>query len=510
MRLPIGIQDFAKLREGNYVYVDKTVYFNGFLQGGLFFLARPRRFGKSLLLSTLKTIFQGRNDLFKGLWLENNHDFKPRPVIRLDFSYINFTNKTLDQGIVDWLIIHALEYDFVLKSTNARDAFRELILELSKKEKVVVLVDEYDKPITDTLFSNEQRNINQATLKGVYGVLKPLDEYLHMVFLTGVSKIGKLSLFSDLNNIQDISLDPEFATICGYTRPEIEFAFPSYLENAAKIFNVPISELWDALQHWYNGYSWDAINRVYCPFSFLLFLTNPEFKSHWYETGSPSFLIEIIKNAQIDPLEFEFRNADSMQLVATDVENIDPVGLMFQTGYLTIANKRNNISGIEYDLSYPNQEVRVAFSKGLLENYAAKYPSFIGTFAFELRGLLLKNDWDGLFFKVNQILASIPYEIFPKQETYVHSLVHLMLVSTGLRVQSQVQTSTGRIDTVIETPDQFVILEFKIGGTSEAALQQIIEKDYANGFLGKPVIGVGIVFDLEKKSITFWKSQVLS
>jgi Predicted AAA-ATPase/PD-(D/E)XK nuclease superfamily len=462
-----------------------------------------------LLLSVLRYASEGRKDLFKGLWLEENFDFKARPVIRLDFSNINFTSKPLDEGIVDWLRITAFDYDYKLQSANAKDAFRELILEISKKEKVVVLVDEYDKPITDTLFDTEQRNLNQAVLKSVYGVLKPLDEHLHMVFLTGVSKIGKLSLFSDLNNIQDISLDPDFAIVCGYTKSEIERSFPTHLENAAKIFNVPILELWDALQHWYNGYSWDAVNKVYCPFSFLLFLANPEFKSHWYETGSPSFLIEIIRNAQIDPLEFEFRNADSMQLVATDVENIDPVGLMFQTGYLTIANKRNRISGIEYDLSYPNQEVRMAFSKGLLENYAAKYPSFIGTFAFELRGLLLKNDWDALFFKVNQVLASIPYEIFPKQETYVHSLVHLMLVSTGLRVQSQVQTSTGRIDTVVETPDQFVILEFKIGGSSEAVLQQIIEKDYAKGFNLKPVIAVGVVFDLETKSITLWKSQML-
>lgn len=510
MRLPIGIQDFASLREANMVYVDKTAQIAPLLENGRYFLARPRRFGKSLLLSTLKYAFEDRKDLFKGLWLEENHDFKAHPVIRLDFSNINFTSKPLDEGIVDWLKITGLDYDYVLQSTNARDALRELILELAKTQKVVVLVDEYDKPITDTLFDIEQRNINQAVLKSVYGVLKPLDASLHMVFLTGVSKIGKLSLFSDLNNIQDISLNPKFATICGYTKSEIEFSFPTYLENAASIFNAPLSELWDAITYWYNGYSWDAINRVYCPFSFLLFLANPEFRSHWYETGSPSFLIEMIRNAQIDPLEFEFKNADVMQLVATDVANIDPVGLMFQTGYLTILNKRNTISGIEYDLSYPNQEVRMAFSRELLENYTAKYPSFIGTFAFELRGLLLKNDWDALFFKVNQILAGIPYEIFPRQETYVHSLIHLMLVSTGLRTQSQVQTSLGRIDTVIETPDQFILLEFKIGGSSDTALQQIVDKEYAASFSSKPVIGVGVVFDLESKSIASWESRKLT
>jgi hypothetical protein len=510
MRLPIGIQDFASLREANMVYVDKTAQIAPLLEKGRYFLARPRRFGKSLLLSVLRYASEGRKDLFKGLWLEENFDFKARPVIRLDFSNINFTSKPLDEGIVDWLRITALDYDYKLQSANAKDAFRELILALSKKEKVVVLVDEYDKPITDTLFDSEQRNLNQAVLKSVYGVLKPLDEYLHMVFLTGVSKIGKLSLFSDLNNIQDISLDPNFAIVCGYTKSEIEHSFPTYLENAASVFNVPISELWDAITYWYNGYSWDAINKVYCPFSFLLFLANPEFKSYWYETGTPTFLIEMIKHAQIDPFEFEHLKADALQLVATDVNNLEPVGLMFQTGYLTISKKLNSMTGVRYELSYPNQEVRVAFSRGLLEEYGSRAIKRIGTFSLELQDAVLALDWDGLFGRMNTVLAGIPYEIFPRQETYVHSLVHLMLVSTGLRVQSQVQTSTGRIDTVVETPDQFVILEFKIGGSSEAALQQIIEKDYTKGFITKPVVGVGVVFDLETKSITLWKSQVLS
>jgi Predicted AAA-ATPase/PD-(D/E)XK nuclease superfamily len=510
MRLPIGIQDFANLREGNMVYVDKTIQIAALLEQGRYFLARPRRFGKSLLLSVLKYASEGRKDLFKNLWLEHNFEFKTRPVIRLDFSNINFTSKPLDEGIVDWLKITALDYNYQLQSTNARDALRELILELAKKEKVVVLVDEYDKPITDTLFDPEQRNINQAVLKSVYGVLKPLDSSLHLVFITGVSKIGKLSLFSDLNNIQDISLNPKFATLCGYTRSEIELAFPTYLENAANYFNAPLSELWNAIQFWYNGYSWDAIQKVYCPFSFLLFLENPDFKSYWYETGTPTFLIEMIRAKQIDPRTFELLQSDARPLVATDVTNLDPTGLMFQTGYLTITKKTQNMVGTRYELGYPNQEVRVAFSKGLLELYGSFVPSTISSFSLELQDAVMALDWDLLFGKMNQILAGIPYEIFPRQETYVHGLIHLMLVSTGFRVQSQVQTSLGRIDTVIETPDQYIILEFKIGGTSETALQQIIDKDYAAGYSSKPVTGAGVVFDLETKSIVGWKAQTLT
>jgi hypothetical protein len=240
MRLPIGIQDFAKLREGNYVYVDKTMFMMPFLEGGAYFFARPRRFGKSLLLSTLKAAFEGRKELFSDLWLFSKYDFKPHPIVRLDFSNVNFRSKNLDEGIVDWLRINALEYGYELKSSNAQDAFREIILEFSKTAKVVVLIDEYDKPITDFLLEPEKRTEHQIILKSVYGVLKPLDAHLHLVILTGVSKIGKLSLFSDLNNLQDISLDSDYTSLCGYTRKEVERFFS--LNAAPRRFNfVPLA-----------------------------------------------------------------------------------------------------------------------------------------------------------------------------------------------------------------------------------------------------------------------------
>jgi Predicted AAA-ATPase/PD-(D/E)XK nuclease superfamily len=511
MRLPIGIQDFELLRRANMVYVDKTALIAPLLaEGGRYFFARPRRFGKSLLLSVMKAAFEGRKDLFKDLWLEDQFDFKARPVIRLDFSRLDFQGRSLEASLVDSFQQTAKEYGLTLRSDTPKSAFEELILELSKIEQVVVLVDEYDQPITDFLFEPEKRNHHQTVLKSVYGVLKPLDGYLYQVFITGVSKIGKLSLFSDLNNIQDISLNPKFSTLCGYTSLEIERYFPDYLENAATIFNVPMLELWNAIQYWYNGYSWDTVQKVYCSFSFLLFLENPEFKSHWYETGTPTFLIEMIKNAQIDPFSFEKLHSDAQPLVATDVTNLDPIGLMFQTGYLTITKKIQSMVGTEYELSYPNQEVRVAFSRGLLEEYSQLFPSTIGSFALELRKFLYAQDFTALFNRINQILASIPYEIFPKKETYVHSLLHLMFVSTGLRVQSQVQTSTGRIDMLIETTDHFVILEFKIGGSSEEALTQIKDKEYAKGLIGKSIVGVGVVFELSSKSISEWKDEVLS
>jgi hypothetical protein len=430
-------------------------------------------------------------------------------VIRLDFANINFSNKSLDQGILDWLQINALEYNYVIKSSNARDAFRELILELSKTEKVVILVDEYDKPITDTLFDLEKRNQHQSTLKNLYGTLKSLDAEIYQVFLTGVSKIGKLSLFSDLNNLQDISLNDKYAVLCGYTRQEIEHYFVAYLESLQKKFAVPMPELWQAIGHWYNGYSWDAVQKVYCPFSFLLFLEQQEFRSFWYETGTPTFLLEMIKKAEINPLRFDSIALDEMSISSPSIERLESVSLMFQTGYLTIRQKITNLQGTRYQLSYPNEEVRQAFSKGLLEVYSEHNIHEYGSFSLELHDALMTLNWTAFFAIANRIFAAVPYEIFPKREIYMHSLMHLMLISTGFQTQSQVQTSLGRIDTVLEMPEQIILFEFKLGGEAQSALKQIKDGQYAKGYT-KSVIGIGVVFDVEQKSIVTWQAETLS
>ena len=506
MRLPIGIQDFTKLREDGFIYVDKTEFMQPFIDGGMYFLARPRRFGKSLLLSTLKAAFVGRKDLFKDLWLEQHHDFKEHPVIRMDFSLLDFQMRTLEVSILESLRQTASEYGLVLRQNTAKAAFEELIRELSSRQKVVVLIDEYDKPITDYLTQPEKRNEHQFILKNIYGVLKPMDQYLHLVFLTGVSKIGKLSLFSDLNNLSDISLNPKFATLCGYSKEEILQTFPDYLKNATTIQQTTPEELWEGLKYWYNGYSWNAVNRLYCPFSFLLFLENPQFRSFWYDTGTPTFLVKAIRDAQINPLEFELTQLPEQAISTTNLDQIDALSLMFQTGYLTIIGVQSNVLGTRYDLSYPNQEVRLAFSRNLLEEYSQNVPSKIGSFSLKLQDALLVLDWD-MFFRIsNEVLAGIPYEVFPKKEIYANSILHVMLTSTGFKTQSQVQTSLGRIDILLETFTHNIIFEIKIAGNAQKALDQINSKQYAT-MLTLPVIKVGVVFDLSSKSITEWSVE---
>lgn len=506
--LPIGIQDFPTLRERGHVYVDKTKLIQPLLEsGGYFFLSRPRRFGKSLLVSTLKAIYDGRKDLFAGLWLEDRCDFAVHPVIRLDFSLLDFSARSLEVSVLLALQHTAAEYGLLLKQDTVRSAFEELIFKLSSRAKVVVLIDEYDKPITDYLLEPDKRDMHIAVLRSLYGVLKPMNPYLELVFLTGVSKIGKLSLFSDLNNLQDISLNPKYAVLCGYSRAEIELAFPEYITALAAKFGLDTQVLWQSIQHWYNGYSWDGVNRLYCPFSFLLFLEQQQFKSFWYATGTPTFLLDLIRDAKLNPLEFE-PTVDETPLVSTDVDAIDPISLMFQTGYLTIGREFSSVSGVQYDLVFPNFEVRFAFSRSLLGFYSQRVPSAVSGFALTLQRYLRVLDWDGFFATVNKILAGIPYEIFRREEAYPHSLLHIMLLATGFSTQSQVQTSLGRIDILLETLTHRIVFELKTTGTPAEALLQIEQNQYAAG-LELPVVGVGVVFSLEQKAFVSWVAQSL-
>jgi hypothetical protein len=508
-KLPIGIQDFASLREEGYVYVDKTQAIHTLLQAGkALFFSRPRRFGKSLLISTLHALFDGRKDLFAGLWIEDNHDFKPRPVIRIDFSAINSATRPLEGAIVDNLRRTARGYGITLQSDYAADALSELIIELAQSEKVVVLIDEYDKPITDYLEDQDtsKRNEHQRILRSLYGQLKPLNGYLHLLLLTGVSKIGKLSLFSDLNNLQDISLVPETALLLGYTQAEIQAAYPQRLQQAWTRLGLTPEQFWDILRYWYNGYSWDGVNRLYCPFSLLLFLANPQFKGYWYETGTPSWLIRLIKNQKINPLEFERIFGNNDLLSTFNIDHFDATSIMFQTGYLTIQQVKNHLDGIEYTLSYPNQEVRQAFSRQLLEQYSGLVPSAFYSFVVDLSQALKNHNWPLFFKSLTKAYASIPYLITPEAEKHFHAIFHMLMCATGLPVQSEVLSNKGRMDTVVDTRAHIVIFELKIKGDAQSALKQINTKDYNQQF-SRPTWKIGVVFDLEAKNLKEWQVE---
>jgi len=365
--LPIGIQTFKKIRNSNYYYVDKTMFVKKLEDGGYYFMSRPRRFGKSLFLDTLKEAFSGNKELFKGLYLYDNWNWEKRyPVITINFtSGVMSSSQLLKKNIHHILETNAKRYELNLEEKEVINIkFEELITEIYQKHNmpVVVLVDEYDKPILDAIENIEVARENREILKDFYSVLKGMDPYLKLVFLTGVSRFSKVSIFSGLNQLNDITIDPNFATVCGYTQSELESVFEDRLKDLDK----------DKIKQWYNGYSWLG-ESVYNPFDILLLFDKKTFKPYWFETGTPTFLIKMfMKNRYYIP-ELENLEVGDEILSNLDVDNIFPENLLFQAGYLTIKDYKVLGSKNVFKLSYPNFEVRMSFNDAFL-TYIVKKP----------------------------------------------------------------------------------------------------------------------------------------
>lgn len=374
--LPIGIQTFSDLIEGNYLYIDKTEFIHRLLSSGVkyYFLSRPRRFGKSLLVSTLREIFSGNKPLFKGLWIENKIDWTPHPIIQIDFLGLNYATKEELIDTLDFLIDKNAEaHGLTLKEKTYDKRFRELVTTLAKGGKVVVLVDEYDKPIIDFIDKPATASCNRDILKSFYSNLKGLDEYIRFVFITGVSKFSKVSVFSDLNNLLDITVDEEYSTMLGYTQQELSRYFDDRLEQFAKEGNTKRPEWERDIKKWYNGYSWDGKNYVYNPYSVLNFFRKKQFGNYWFESGTPSLIVKLIKQFNIEVEKLENYRAGEAVFSSFEIDRLHVVSLLFQTGYLAIkkveqADKRKRI----YTLSYPNIEVKEAFLEYLLGDLTPK------------------------------------------------------------------------------------------------------------------------------------------
>ncbi len=510
--LPISIQTFSKLREENCVYVDKTELIYNLTKGGgnTYFLSRPRRFGKSMTLSTLKSIYQGEKHLFEGLWIEDKWDWSRRnPVIHISFNDLDYKDTPLATVISSRLIKLAEAHDIILKTTTYGAQFEEFIQELAKaKGKVVILIDEYDKPIIDYLETPNHSiaKEHRAILRQFYACLKSNDYNIELFFMTGVSKFSQTGIFSHLNHLKDITMDKRFATLVGYTQEELVNNFDEYIENAAAEIGYSKEEVMQDIKTWYNGYSWDAQTSVYNPYSVLLFFQRNSFESHWFRTGSPKFLIDIIRETQ--QFDFNQLKVNNEILDSYDIENLDIRTLMFQTGYLTI--KEKNLRNGNYVLDYPNREVEKAISNQILALMTGK--QMIDTPLFNAQDAFLENDMEQLIQILNAMLADIPNQLLKnKQEDFYHSLVHLFFRYMGFAVESEVNTSKGRMDAVVQTDSHVYIFEFKIKKTAATAFQQILDKKYAEKYrmLQKTIIGLGVNFDIENKRIDDWIMEEL-
>lgn len=498
-KYPVGIQDLSEVITGGYVYVDKTFFAHKLItQGKFYFLSRPRRFGKSLFLSTLYYLFKGKKEIFEGLYIEDKWDWsKTSPIIKISFSNIGHTEKGLYQAINDQLDKIAEEYDLIFRETTIGSKFQELIEKLDEKYgKVVVLIDEYDKPIIDYIDTDIHGSAirkaieNRGILKSFYSILKDADPHLKLVFITGVSKFSKVSIFSDLNNLYDITINAEYSGICGITQNELESNFEEELQtyDAEKI------------KHWYNGYSWKGKETVYNPFSLVNFFSSGgDFQNYWFVSGTPTFLMNLAKREQL--YDFEDVTIIPTQLDSYNLEHLQIMPLMFQTGYLTIKNIDED--GL-FQLSYPNEEVRQSYLEFLATAYTDNPDLSVQVLATQMRNALRIQDFAKVQSIFNTIFKSIPYEIWQKEnEHYYHALIHLTFRLLDIYVQSQVQTADGRADAIVMMEHYVFAFEFKLDGSAEKALAQVKEKGYLQPYFhqGRTCIGIGLNFSKEDKKV---------
>jgi hypothetical protein len=517
--LPVGIQSFSKIRESGCVYVDKTPQIYPLISGtpGAFFLSRPRRFGKSLLCSTLVALFEGRRELFgelagrPALAMDSlDWEWKAHPVIHLDLNAGNYGKdgvKALHSVLYASMRSVAEKYGVKLnRADSPANQFRYLIEKACKKtgEKAVVIIDEYDKPLTATLSKRDVHIDLRQALKAFYGVLKSCDACLRLIFITGVSKFSHVSIFSDLNQVTDLTLNPRYADLCGLTQEELEVNFEpeieSILENAGRDRGEYMSEL----RRFYNGYRFSkAPLKVYNPFGLLNhFGDGGEFSNYWYNSATPSFAVELVERQKINILDMNNMLIRRDDFGKYDIDNMEAAPILCQTGYLTISDYDEQTD--EYALDFPNVEVRSAFARSLLQHYLG--PANTDRLDQTYIRAIVKGNLETAMDTLRRFLAEIPYDIVVEKEKYFQSVVHLIFKMLGFNCRSEVRIAAGRLDTLVETRDFVYCFEFKLDGSAEAALAQIDTKEYAYPWTGsgKKVFKVGVDFDFEKRNIGKW------
>ncbi len=509
LKLPIGIQDFQELREGGYLYVDKTeLIFRLIDSGKYYFLSRPRRFGKSLLISTLRELFLGNEELFRGLWIEGKYDFVLNPVIHIAFNNLGLKDIGLESAIDRSLENHAKRYGIELKEVGIALRFRELIESLAGQgKKVVLLIDEYDKPITDYLDEPRQAEANRDIMKNFYSVLKEADRYLRFVLITGVSKFSKVSIFSDLNHLSDITIDAAYSSLAGYTQVELEAVFDARLTELHPKLGISRPELLEQIRQWYNGYNWTGPERVYNPFSILNFFSKGTFQNFWFSTGTPTFLVNSLRenwHYQLDDLM-----VGSVLLDNLDIEHPDYRSLLFQTGYLTIISQpAYNV----YELGYPNKEVKDSLLQYLVGAFTHKGRGDAAPMVLKLKKALDKGDLALFVSQLNSLFAAIPEKIFrEKTEAAYHSVIYTSLSLMGFYIEAEVAAGEGYVDAVLKTAERIFVIEFKVGQPAETALAQIRQKAYAEPYRhdGREVLLLGISFGKEQKGVAGWLAEAL-
>ena len=514
--LTSSVYSFENLIQGNFLYIDKTEYIWNLIRPSRagYFFSRPRRFGKSLTLSTLKAVFEGKKELFKGLAIyDKPYDWETYPIIHLDMANCNIkTSDELAEYLNDLLMKTASSFGLKLHGELLTTKFENLIADVAQQGSVVILLDEYDKPILNNIVSPQANEILQV-LKGFYSNIKKAEQYLRFVFVTGVSKFCHVSIFSDLNNLTDITMDAKYATMLGYTQEEFETYFADRIELVSKRLNMTKEELLPEIKAWYDGYRFHSdASSVYNPVSLAKFFeAGGEFNNFWFSTGTPSFLIELIKKTRFDFDNILSKPVSSMAFNAFEIDKLDPLTLLLQTGYLTIKSMVKKFNMPWYWLDFPNREVSFSFNSSLLNTYSRKSDNFVVAFCEQLAEAMDQGNVKQLRKAMESFFAGISYEIHHKNESNFQNIFFAMFRLLGYYISAESHTNDGRIDAVAETEKYVFIFEFKLDN-DDSALSQIKDKEYYKKYeLSKKKIFLnGVTFGTEKGQIIDWQTEEMN
>ncbi len=508
---PVGIQDFEDLRNNNFVYVDKTKLIHKIVsEGKVYFLSRPRRFGKSLLVSTLEAYFLGKKELFEGLYISKvEEDWETYPVFHIDFSMIKYLaiedlRVVIRQHLIQWEKIYGREeYD----EDNTTIRFRNLIRRAYEQtgKQVVVLIDEYDAPLLDTNIDSELQKTLRGELRKFFSPLKESGKYLRFLFLTGITKFSQVSIFSELNNLSNISMFDQYADICGITENELLTQLTEGIQKLADTNNETYEEAVSHLKNNYDGYHFSKNSPdIYNPFSLVSVLQSRKYDNYWFSSGTPTFLIELMQKMKVDFRQFEEVEAmaESFDRATDNINDILPV--LYQSGYLTIKSYDKDFK--IYNLGYPNEEVKYGFIRSLIPSITNEPARISNFFVVSFIRDLRKGNIESCLTRMQSFFASIPYDLENKTEKHYHTIFYILFTLMGEFIDSEVKTSIGRADAVVKTKDTIYVFEFKTNSTPQEAIEQINSKDYAIAYKSdnRPVVKVGVNFDTETRTLGEW------
>ena len=511
-RLPVGIQTYSEIVDRNCLYIDKTEYICKMMEVSKYiFLSRPRRFGKSLLVSTLQAYFEGRKDLFKGLYIESvEKEWMEYPVLKFSMaSGKHMEREQLERYLLNILEENERRFGLSSDSKDPNVRLKKLIFNVHEKtgKKVVVLIDEYDAPLLDVAHEEETLPVLRNVMRNFYSPLKDSDPYLHFLFLTGITKFSQLSIFSELNNLKNISMMPEFAAICGISKTEVEDQMADYLDDFAAHNQLTRQETMDALKRQYDGYhfTWPSPD-IFNPFSLLNALQDRALKSYWFESGTTTFLIELLRKYGNDLTDIKEIEASACDFDAPTESATHIVPPLYQSGYLTIKAYNNEFD--YYTLGIPNREVRIGLTRSLIPAYITPNTLVVNNTARRMAQLLAKEDIDGALTLLQQFLLTVPYCNEANSEGHYQQVFYIILtLVTGYFTDVEIHTPRGRIDVVMNTGKTIYLFELKLNKSAEVAMQQINAKNYASKYSlsGLPVVKVGINFDAEKRTLGEWQ-----